>query len=118
MSEQHMACKEEDEKRGTVKVINGQYKPSGQFHFISPNTPIKDENGKLAGVTNPRDMTYIHSYGGDDIAKSEHITNPKADLSQLCEQYHTTVKTLFDKHAPVRLKSININHLHHGCPLK
>jgi len=67
MSEQNMASKEEDDKRGTVKVINGRYKPSGIFHFISPNTPIKDENGKLTGITNPRDMTYIHSYGGEAV---------------------------------------------------
>ena len=67
MSEQNMASKEEDDKRGTVKVVNGRYKPSGIFHFISPNTPIKNEDGTLAGVTNPRDMTYIHSYGGEAV---------------------------------------------------
>jgi len=44
----------------------------------------------------------------DDIVKSELIANPKADLSQLCEQYYTTLKTLLDKHAPVKSKSINI----------
>jgi len=32
----------------------------------------------------------------------------KVDLSQLREQYHTTVKTLLDKNAPVRSKSIKI----------
>ena len=42
----------------------------------------------------------------EDIVKSELITNPKADLSQLCERYQTTLKTLLDKHAPVRSKSI------------
>jgi hypothetical protein len=37
---------------------------------------------------------------------SELITNSKADLSisQLREQYHTTLNTLLDKHAPVRSK--------------
>ncbi|MHA1673995.1 MAG: Zn-ribbon domain-containing OB-fold protein, partial [Promethearchaeota archaeon] len=25
------------------------------------------ETGKLAGITNPRDMTYVHSYGGEAI---------------------------------------------------
>ena len=44
----------------------------------------------------------------DDIVKSELITNPKDDLSQLCEQYHTTLKTSLDKHAPVKSKSIKI----------
>ncbi len=67
MKVEHLASKEEDEKRGTVKVVNGRYKPSGLFHYISLNTPIKDENGTLMGITNPRDMTYIHSYGGEAV---------------------------------------------------
>lgn len=57
-----------DEKdRGKVKVKNGRYKIDGKFHIIEPNSPIFDEEGTLAGVTNPRDMTYIHSYGGESI---------------------------------------------------
>ncbi len=52
-------------ERGTVKVANGKYRPNGKFHFIYPSTPIRDENGTFLGVTNPRDMTYIHSYGGE-----------------------------------------------------
>jgi uncharacterized OB-fold protein len=34
---------------------------------MTPNTPIRDaDNGwKLLGITNPRDMTYMHSYGGE-----------------------------------------------------
>ena len=68
MTKDHMASKEEDKKRGTVKVKDGKYKPTGIFHFISPNSPIMDEGtGKLMGVTNPRDMTYIHTYGGESI---------------------------------------------------
>lgn len=67
MTGQNMASREEDEKRGTVKVVNGRYKPSGTFHYISPNKPIKNEEGKLVGVTNPRDMTYIHTYGGEAV---------------------------------------------------
>jgi len=67
MSGINYASKEEDEKRGTVKVVDNRYRPSGLFHFISPNTPIKNEEGKLLGVTNPRDMTYIHSYGGEAV---------------------------------------------------
>jgi len=42
----------------------------------------------------------------DDIVKHELITNPKADLLQLCEQYYTTLKTLLEKQAPIRSKSI------------
>ena len=53
--------------RGTVRVEKGRYKPSGTFHIAYPNTPVRNEEGKLCGVTNPRDMTYIHSYGGEAI---------------------------------------------------
>ena len=55
------------EERGTVKVVNGRYKPTGHFHYTYPNTPIFDEGGKLIGVTNPRDLTHIHTYGGEAI---------------------------------------------------
>ena len=54
---------------GQVSVKNNQYKLKGAFHHMTPNTPIRDaDNGwKLLGITNPRDMTYIHSYGGEAI---------------------------------------------------
>ena len=51
--------------RGTVKVADGRFQFKGKFHYIYPNTPIRDGNGKLKGVTNPRDMTYVHMYGGE-----------------------------------------------------
>jgi uncharacterized OB-fold protein len=52
---------------GQVYVKNNQYKIKGDFHHLTPNTPIRDadKGWKLLGVTNPRDMTYIHSYGGE-----------------------------------------------------
>ncbi len=52
---------------GQVYVKNNQYKLKGAFHHLTPNTPIRnaDDGWKLLGVTNPRDMTYIHSYGGE-----------------------------------------------------
>ena len=50
-----------------VKSVNNRYKVSGNFHRIIPNTPIFNEKKKLCGVTNPREMTYIHSYGGEAI---------------------------------------------------
>lgn len=53
--------------RGIVKVLKGRYKPEGTFHYPSPNTPILNEDGKLMGVTNPRDMTHIHAYGGEAV---------------------------------------------------
>jgi uncharacterized OB-fold protein len=54
---------------GHVFVKNNQYKFKGQFHHLTPNTPIRnaDDDWKLLGVTNPRDMTYVHSYGGEAI---------------------------------------------------
>ena len=54
---------------GQVYVKNNQYKLKGAFHHLTPNTPIRnaDDGWKLLGVTNPRDMTYIHSYGGEAI---------------------------------------------------
>jgi uncharacterized protein len=51
--------------RGTVKVADGRYLFEGNFHYIYPNSPITGENGELMGVTNPRDMTYVHTYGGE-----------------------------------------------------
>ena len=53
----------------TVSVKNNKYKVKGDFHHLTPNTPIRDldDKGRLLGVTNPRDMTYIHSYGGEAI---------------------------------------------------
>ncbi len=52
---------------GTVQVKNNRYKLKGDFHHITPNMPIRnaDEGWRLMGVTNPRDMTYIHAYGGE-----------------------------------------------------
>lgn len=50
-------------KPAKVSVEKNRYKVSGDFHVIVPNTPILNEKKKLCGVTNPRTMTYIHSYG-------------------------------------------------------
>ncbi|MCW8926059.1 MAG: hypothetical protein OQJ84_07375, partial [Xanthomonadales bacterium] len=55
------------ETMGTVKVVNNRYKPSGKFHFISPNTPIRNEEETLMGVTNPRSLVHIHAYGGEAV---------------------------------------------------
>ena len=54
---------------GTVTVRNKRYQPQGDFHRIDRNTPIRDadEGWRLLGVTNPRDMVYIHSYGGEAV---------------------------------------------------
>jgi len=52
---------------GTVRVKNGKYRIKGDFHHITPNTPIRseDHDWKLMGVTNPREMIYIHMYGAE-----------------------------------------------------
>jgi hypothetical protein len=54
---------------GTVTVKKGQYKIKGDFHTISPNMPIRneDECWRLMGVTNPRAVTHIHMYGGEAV---------------------------------------------------
>ncbi|MDP2644239.1 MAG: hypothetical protein Q8P24_04820 [Desulfobacterales bacterium] len=52
---------------GGVKVLNGGYKISGCFHRISPSRPVRDQDGRLMGVTNPRDITHIHMYGGEAV---------------------------------------------------
>ncbi len=54
---------------GQVHVKNNQYKIKGDFHELTPNMPIRnaDDGWKLMGVTNPRNMTYIHSYGGEAV---------------------------------------------------
>jgi len=54
-------------KRGTVRVEKGRYRPEGHFHFVYPNDPIWNEEGRLVGVTNPRDVTHIHTYGAESI---------------------------------------------------
>jgi len=64
---QNKACQEEDSKRGSVNVKGGRYKISGLFHYMSPNSPIMSEDGVLMGVTNPRDITHIHMYGGEAV---------------------------------------------------
>jgi uncharacterized OB-fold protein len=60
-------CDSCEGKRGTVKVVNNRYKPDGWFHYIVPNSPIRNEEGKLMGVTNPRDIVHIHAYGGEAV---------------------------------------------------
>lgn len=54
---------------GTVRVKDGKYKVKGDFHHITPNMPIRneDEAWRLVGVTNPREMIYIHTYGGEAV---------------------------------------------------
>ncbi|HLA80194.1 MAG TPA: hypothetical protein VJP78_01000 [Thermoleophilia bacterium] len=54
---------------GQVQVKDNRYKFRGDFHRLEQHMPIRDaDNGwKLVGVTKPRDMTYVHTYGGEAI---------------------------------------------------
>ncbi len=54
---------------GQVQVKNGRYKFRGDFHRLEQHMPIRDadENWKLVGVTKPRDLTYVHTYGGEAV---------------------------------------------------
>jgi uncharacterized OB-fold protein len=54
---------------GQVSIKDGQYKIKGDFHHLEPNHPIRDadDNWKLVGITNPRALTHMHSYGGEAV---------------------------------------------------
>lgn len=59
--------KQPSREPGEVRIVKGRYKLRGKFHHGEPNTPIRNEDGVLMGVTNPRDITHIHMYGGEAI---------------------------------------------------
>jgi uncharacterized OB-fold protein len=83
-----------DDEKGYVEIVNGRYKPKGTFHVIEENQPIFiKETGKLAGVTNPRDMTYIHSYGGEAVF-FESLGKGKLIASR-CENEKCDIKSTF-----------------------
>jgi len=54
-----------NDDRGVVNVADGRYHFKGKFHYAYPNSPIYNEAKKLMGVTNPRDVTHVHMYGGE-----------------------------------------------------
>ncbi len=89
---------------GHVFVKDRKYKPKGAFHHLTPNTPIRDadDGWKLLGVTNPRDMTYMHTYGGEAVffeslskgrLMATRCDNAKCDL-------HETIYVPFRIHCP------------------
>lgn len=100
-------------KDPSVKVDKGRYKVDGDFSAIAPNRPIYNEKGKLVGITNPRTMTYIHSYGGEapffegiakGILRGTRCDNPK------CE-FKGSVYIPFRIHCPDCLKKMAILNL-------
>ena len=89
---------------GTVVVKGGKYKIKGDFHHVTPNMPIRNGDGgwRLMGVTNPREMTYIHMYGGEatffeNLSKGS-IYGSKCDNPD-CE-FRGTVYLPFRIHCP------------------
>jgi len=52
---------------GQVHVKDNKYKIKGNFHRLAQNEPIRnaDDGFRLLGVTNPRELTHIHTYGGE-----------------------------------------------------
>ncbi len=77
---------------GTVQVKDNKYKPKGSFHHLTPNMPIRnaDEGWRLMGVTNPREMVYMHAYGGEapffeNLSQGKLMAtrcdNPKCDMT-------------------------------------
>jgi uncharacterized OB-fold protein len=52
---------------GQVFIKKNSYKIKGDFHRLSQNEPIRnaDDGLRLMGVTNPRELTHIHTYGGE-----------------------------------------------------
>ncbi|MCF7824853.1 MAG: hypothetical protein K9N35_11855 [Candidatus Marinimicrobia bacterium] len=104
------------ENRGTVKVENGRYRVKGNFHYIYPNDPIRNSKGELLGVTNPRDVTHIHTYGGEapffeNLSKGKLLatkcTNSKCDA-------HNSIFIPYRIHCPdclQRCKQVDITAL-------
>jgi len=94
-----MSCGKE---HGKVRVVGGRYKIEGKFHDPEPNQPIMDEKGKLMGVTNPRDITHIHMYGGEAIF-FESMSKGKLIASrcdnEVCES-HGSIFMPFRIHCP------------------
>ncbi len=48
-----------------IKVEDGKYRQAGAFHTAEPGAAIRNDAGELCGITNPRRVVHIHSYGGE-----------------------------------------------------
>ena len=97
---------------GQVYVKNNQYKIKGDFHELTPNMPIRnaDDGWKLMGITNPRDMTYMHSYGGEAVF-FESLSQGKL-MATRCDnpkcEYKGSVWQPFRIHCPDCLKKMTV----------
>jgi len=43
----------------------GRYRFKGEFHQGAPSQPIRDDQGKLWGVTKPRRIVHVHALGAE-----------------------------------------------------
>jgi uncharacterized protein len=52
-----------------VHVKKNQYKIKGDFHELTQCMPIRniDDGNRLVGITNPRMLVHMHSYGGEAV---------------------------------------------------
>jgi len=87
----------------SVDVVGGRYRMRGEFHSIEPNQPIRNEEGKLCGVTNPRRLVHTHSYGGeheffDGVAQGR-LLGTRCDNAD-CEVGYQSVFIPFRTHCP------------------
>ena len=77
------------------------------------NTVIADLEVPIAPAVSKHNMFYraIHSINiasfMTDIITSDLVTHPKEYVSDLYKQYRQILKTLFDKHAPTKSKSVS-----------
>jgi hypothetical protein len=87
----------------TVRVVEGKYKLSGEFHTAEPNQPILDEHGKLCGICNPRRIVHHHSLGGEapffaGIAKGRLLAT-RCDNKD-CKDGHASIFIPYRIHCP------------------
>ena len=77
------------------------------------HTVIVDVNVSRTKLESKHNVFYRHIHKINiaalkaDILKSDLIIKPKGHLSDLCGQYYQVLKSLLNKHAPVRSKSVS-----------
>lgn len=52
-------------KPAKVWIEKNAYRIKGEFSTIEANSPIRRKDGHLCGVTNPRRLVHLHSYGAE-----------------------------------------------------
>jgi len=87
----------------SVEVVEGRYRLRGEFHTIEPNQPIRNESGKLCGVTNPRRLVHTHSYGGEadffEGLSQGRLLGTRCDNDE-CEEGYESVWIPYRIHCP------------------